>query len=541
MAASTFWGTQFLINTTIKDDRENVRLHALKDGSFLAVWQDFSTFGGATDTSLIRAQILNADGSKRGLEFSVGSAVGAHQSDPAVTVLNDGRFVVAWESRGSGDYSVQARVYQPNGTAIGNDFQIATTGNVGPDPSITVLSDGGFAVAFETGSDDIAVRSFNSALQPVGTQVHISSPTGRSYSAPTIVALEGRYAVSFRESTDAGYVNHQQMFNNDGTGATGSVPFTVSIVSENGTSPDVEALGNGKTVFAWHESTENTEGKIVGTLKAQILNSDGTKQGGELIIQSGVGKVVTLGNITHLPDGGFAVAYVVNEDGVNSNGLYLAVFNSNGARVAPDLLIEQLYGSGDISLSSLADGRVAVSWQTWYSKLDNMGDGIHAQIVHPRQKAISLNGTSFDDQYIGTRFNDRLKGAAGDDRLEGAEGKDTLTGDAGKDVFVFDTPLSKRTNLDKIADFKVRDDSIWLDNAIFTKLGTSGSDAKPVQVKKAFFTIGDKAKDKNDYIVYDKAKGVLYYDADGSGAGKQVEIATLSKNLSMTDKDFFVI
>jgi hypothetical protein len=87
----------------------------------------------------------------------------------------------------------------------------------------------------------------------------------------------------------------------------------------------------------------------------------------------------------------------------------------------------------------------------------------------------------------------------------------------------------------------VRDDSIWLDNAIFTKLGTSGSDASPSQLKKGFFTIGDKAKDRNDYVVYDKAKGVLYYDADGSGAGKQVEIATLSKNLSMTNKDFFVI
>ena len=184
---------------------------------------------------------------------------------------------------------------------------------------------------------------------------------------------------------------------------------------------------------------------------------------------------------------------------------------------------------------------MAVSWSDLASDWDNNDNGLHAQIVDPRQKAISLNGTSFNDQYIGTRFNDRLKGAAGDDRLEGAGGKDTLTGNAGKDVFVFDTTLSKRTNLDKIVDFKVRDDSIWLDNAIFAKLGTAGSDARPSQLKKSYFTIGNKAKDKNDYVVYDKAKGVLYYDADGSGAGKQVEIATLSKNLSMTNKDFFVI
>jgi hypothetical protein len=160
MAALSLWGKQFLVNTTIKNDQEDVRLHALKDGSFLAVWQDYSTYGGATDTSLIRAQIFNADGSKRGSEFPIGAATGVRQSDPAVTFLSDGRFAVVWESRGSGDYSVQARVYQADGTAIGNDFQIASTGNVDPDPSITALSDGGFAVAFETVGRDIAVQSF---------------------------------------------------------------------------------------------------------------------------------------------------------------------------------------------------------------------------------------------------------------------------------------------------------------------------------------------------------------------------------------------
>ena len=141
---------------------------------------------------------------------------------------------------------------------------------------------------------------------------------------------------------------------------------------------------------------------------------------------------------------------------------------------------------------------------------------------------------------MGTRFNDSLKGAAGDDRLEGALGKDTFTGGTGKDVFVFRSEATK-SNKDKIVDFKTKDDSIWLDNAVFSKLGKKGTDASPAKLSKAFFTIGDKAKDKNDYLVYDKNKGVLYYDADGSGTGKAVEIASLSKKLPMTYKDFFVI
>ena len=42
-------------------------------------------------------------------------------------------------------------------------------------------------------------------------------------------------------------------------------------------------------------------------------------------------------------------------------------------------------------------------------------------------------------------------------------GNDVLIGGKGKDVFVFATALNKATNLDKITDFNVKDDSIQLE------------------------------------------------------------------------------
>ncbi len=72
---------------------------------------------------------------------------------------------------------------------------------------------------------------------------------------------------------------------------------------------------------------------------------------------------------------------------------------------------------------------------------------------------------------------------------------------------MFNTKLNKKTNLDKIVDFNVKDDSIWLDNAIFKKLGKKGSELSPAKLSKAFFTVGDKAKDGNDYLVYNKSEG----------------------------------
>jgi VCBS repeat-containing protein len=162
----------------------------------------------------------------------------------------------------------------------------------------------------------------------------------------------------------------------------------------------------------------------------------------------------------------------------------------------------------------------------------------------------SIDGSSASDLLMGDSGKDVIKGGSGDDTVHGGAGNDTLWGGLGndrlygglgKDIFVFDTKANTRTNTDKLFDFSVRDDAIWLDNKVFTKLGRSGSETKPFQLKKDVFVKGAKAKDKNDHLIYDNKKGVLLYDADGSGKGQAVVIATLSKNLKITEKDFFVI
>jgi Ca2+-binding RTX toxin-like protein len=151
-------------------------------------------------------------------------------------------------------------------------------------------------------------------------------------------------------------------------------------------------------------------------------------------------------------------------------------------------------------------------------------------------KAVSLTGNGLDNKISGNSGANKISGGAGNDAINGGTGNDKLTGGAGWDVFVFDTKLDKSKNLDSITDFKVIEDTIHLENKIFKKLGSSTG-----TLNSAFFTIGSKAKDNDDYIVYDSKKGMLYYDADGSGKGKQIEIAKISKKLALTDADFLVI
>jgi Ca2+-binding RTX toxin-like protein len=111
-----------------------------------------------------------------------------------------------------------------------------------------------------------------------------------------------------------------------------------------------------------------------------------------------------------------------------------------------------------------------------------------------------------------------------------------MTGGLGRNVFVFDTTPNKKVNFDHITDFSLGSDKIWLDHAIFGKLGS-----KPGALKKAHFIKGAKALDKSDHVIYDSKKGILFYDKDGAGGAKAVQIASLKKSLALSHKDFFVI
>jgi Ca2+-binding RTX toxin-like protein len=169
--------------------------------------------------------------------------------------------------------------------------------------------------------------------------------------------------------------------------------------------------------------------------------------------------------------------------------------------------------------------------------IDNGGRAASGSIGFHR--LADSSGGSTDDVLIGSSGRDTLQGGDGNDRLYGKGGKDLLVGGAGKDSFVFDTKPNKKTNLDTISDFTLKQDRIWLDNKVFTKLG-KGTESKPGKLSKSYFAL-DKAKDNNDTIIYNKKKGILAYDSDGSGSKAAVEFAQVKKGLPLSYKDFFIV
>ena len=148
-----------------------------------------------------------------------------------------------------------------------------------------------------------------------------------------------------------------------------------------------------------------------------------------------------------------------------------------------------------------------------------------------------ITGNDFNNTLTGGLGTDTLQRRAGNDTLIGGAGIDTLTGGAGNDFFVFNAPLSA-ANRDIITDFANaagNNDTFRLENAVMTKLGAGGA------LNAGLLRAGPRPHDANDYIVYNKATGILSYDSNGNAAGGVTQLATLTNKPVLTASDFVVI
>ncbi len=128
---------------------------------------------------------------------------------------------------------------------------------------------------------------------------------------------------------------------------------------------------------------------------------------------------------------------------------------------------------------------------------------------------------SIIENAIGGSADDVLIGSEIANTLAGGDGNDTLTGGAGADVFHFDVAPNAADNIDMLTDFAAGIDRILLDADVFAGLGPT--------LGGAFHAGGGvlAAIEADDRILYDTTTGLLYYDADGSGAAAAIKFALI--------------
>ena len=583
-------------------------LTALANGTFLTVWN------GASNVPT--AQIYNFDGTTKGGPIQLAPGSTGQNLNFTATSLSDGRFVVVWQQKGAQD-GVHARIFDVNGTPVGDAFKIASGSAAQTLPQVAALKDGGFIVASINDGTATSVK-----VAADGTQ----GPPLALQTNPLSVGLTTLQSGDLVAVIDTGVPGNYDMVAHvllpDGSFYGSSEIFT-DVADADPLSPHAAGLSDGGTVVVWDGIFEGSDSILIH----RFLNTG--ESDNESIVNFSVGAGQTLGSpaVKALPGGGFVFAFV--HDHAGGKDVYAGISQTNSWGQLNATTVGYDYTIGDQAspeITILNDGRYVVSWLNTVNGVTET----RAEIFDPRTAAVNWTGSAFHEQYQGTIYDDTLAGGGGDDlivgdggtdtlnggsgqdtlnggddsdtyyvdhaadrimetssggaadrvyaavshtlasyveqlyasgsgsinltgnslantlsgnsganKINGGAGKDVLKGGAGKDTFIFRTKPSS-SNVDKILDFSVKYDTIQLDNAIFKKLG-SGSELKPGKLNKNFVAFGAKAKDKNDYLVYDKSKGYLYYDADGSGSGKAMLIATLSKSLKMTYADFYVI
>src|SRR6266568_3895669 len=207
MSTPIKWGTEFLANTTTVGNQDEPVTAGLTNGRFVVAWLDDSMTGIDKFGTAVRGQIFNADGSKAGAEFAINTDpadFADSQTNPVITPLADGGFIVAWEDfsgfGGNPLGNVVAQIFHADGTTSGGAFLLNTNLTAGQfGASLTQLADGHIVATWNDSSqrpDDpsgLAIRGqiFNTDGTKSGAEFLVNTTTAFGQFGSSVTALKG--------------------------------------------------------------------------------------------------------------------------------------------------------------------------------------------------------------------------------------------------------------------------------------------------------------------------------------------------------------
>ncbi|GAA6165455.1 hypothetical protein NBRC116590_31590 [Pelagimonas sp. KU-00592-HH] len=372
----------------------------LGNGQFVVAWHSFD---GTDDTSGsgIRARILNSDGSEAVSEFLVNEITQNYQYQPSITVLSTGQFVVTWHS---GDRTedtsfsgVRARVFNADGTAAGNEFQVnEVLQNDQAVASVTALSNGRFVVTWRSNdlTEDpsgygIRARIFNADGSEAVDEFQVNSVLTQDQYYPHVETLSnGQFVVAWqsedRIEDTSGYGIRARVFNADGTEAISEFQVN-SEMSSDQRQPTITALDNGQFAITWYsyDLTEDTEGYGI---RARIFNADGSEAVSEFQVNEVMQSHQFTPSIATLSNGQFVVAWYSFDrtEDMDGYGIRARVFNSDGTEAVSDFLVNEITHNYQIApnVSALDNGQFVISWYSIDQTADPDGYGIRARIFN---------------------------------------------------------------------------------------------------------------------------------------------------------------
>ncbi len=318
------YGAEFRCNTTTDEDQTAPVVAALDNG-FVAVWlAEHPSYAGST---AVVFQVFDSDGNKSGSETPVLRWDNVTHTAPAVTALNDNRFMVIWGA-GSGS-NLAAKIFTASGDAEGDHFLVSSQSSLDPsDPDAALLSNGKVVVVWRYhGGDDDRYSVYGQIVDPtarsrVGSEFRINSYERDSQLEPAVAALNGGGFVvvwsSFGQD-GSGYGVYGQIYDNDGN-KQGNEFQVNTYTSEAQQTPRVAGLSGGGFVVTWESLGQVSSGNY--SIHGQVFDSSGNKQGDEFQLNSDEDNDKDNGAVASLSDDKFLAVWASNGQDGSDWGVY---------------------------------------------------------------------------------------------------------------------------------------------------------------------------------------------------------------------------
>jgi RTX calcium-binding nonapeptide repeat (4 copies) len=417
-----------------------------------------------------------------GNDFRVNATIGGNQNQPSITVLSDGRQVVAWRDEGVNTATLRFSILNTDGSVALSDGLLNTsqTGTIGQFAQgqfqVAALDTGGFVAAWNQNSD-VRFRAFDangnqSAAEAAITHLDPSNIDRR----PAVVGIAGGFEIAWVSSNKI----YKGLFGNNGT------PVFGALASDTLAGDDTPSLAYDSTlngdVLVWQDSFgPNSNGGIWGKRGATLFRADDltTGQTNGLVSVPEVafdgnhnfltvwlhrvigaptvtynisGNLGTTGSrfqintdsiggldaaepqVVGLSTGGWLVVWL--RPTVNSFGeIHGQVIAANGSLSGSEFVIGNTAtytGLSSLDAVAMPDGRVLVTWEGTTS--GSTGQEIYTRYVDLRTGPETWTGTSAGEHHAGTVNADSLRGAGGNDYTAGGDGDDTISGGAGNNT-----------------------------------------------------------------------------------------------------------
>lgn len=401
-----------LINDTdIFSGKEAHSIIVLANGDYLVAWR------ASTNQGDVYVQRFNADGVKLGNDFTVHASLTGAQSDPTVTVLTDGGYVIAWQGRDGNGAGVYLQRFDATGSRVGGEALVNTdTAGEQKHPTVVALGDGGYAVtwfSFQQGANvwNAMAQVFTASGQPVGGELLLGTNLYEEGMGSFSVDALSNGSFAFTWMTENLEVQARIV------GPEGNI--VSDIVTANpgvqGVYPEVTALSNGRFVVVWewedasigqmgdvrwqmfdtfgnkigeiqtaNTDTEGSQGDVsiaatvdggyvitwiswkqagsLGSVQAQKYDANGNPVGTEVSITSPSAHELHQQKATALPDGGYVVTWEGALEG-GGNGAFFQIIGRNGEKIGSAIRVgTEANNQQEPTISTMSNGDMLVSW-----------------------------------------------------------------------------------------------------------------------------------------------------------------------------------